>query len=238
MVCNTTIYYLYTITNTLDGTKYVGITNDLVTRFREHKTGTASNKYLKIAQTLLGIDNFTYEVCCIGTTNYISDLEKLIIAKYKALGVPLYNIALGGLIGNGSPGEEHWNCRITAEDVLHMRQLYASNKITQRKLSEEYGISYKQVSKIIRGERWNSIGGPLSYGKQEISKVANRRKLTDTQVVELRYLAKEEYLLLGSIDTVEIANLYNVARGNIRLILIGKSYPNLPGPIRGVDYDE
>ncbi len=238
MVTNTTTYYLYTITNKVDNTKYVGITSDLVTRFREHRTGTASNKYLKIAQTLLGTDSFTYEVCCIGNTDYISNLEKLVIAKYKELGVPLYNIALGGLIGNGSPGEEHWNCCITANDVLHMRQLYASNKVTQRKLSEEYGISYKQVSKIIRGERWGSVGGPLSYGKQEVSKVANRRKLTDEQVVELRYLAEEEYTLLGSIDIAEISKLYEVARGSIRLILIGESYASLPGPIRGVDYDE
>ena len=114
--------------------------------------------------------------------------------------------------------------------------MYASNLITQRNLALEFDIGYKAISKIVRGERWKEVGGPITTEKQQISKVANRRKLTDTQVVELRNQAKEEYLATNKIDIPDIANLIGVTRGNLRQLLLGTIYANLSGPLLRKDY--
>ena len=228
-------YYLYSITNSIDNTKYIGITNDIKKRFREH-TLNSSNRYLCSAIRLYGVNNFIFNIECIGSREYISDLEISTIAYYRRNKQLLYNISNGGLIGNGCPGEEHWNHSITEETVLHIRNMYASNLITQRNLALEFDIGYKAISKIVRGERWKEVGGPITTEKQQISKVANRRKLTDTQVVELRNQAKEEYLATNKIDIPDIANLIGVTRGNLRQLLLGTIYANLSGPLLRKDY--
>lgn len=229
------MYYLYTISNTIDNSKYVGITNDIQRRFREHKNGS-SNKYLKVAQELFPENAFKYEIACIGTREYIDDLETKVISTYKTLGVNLYNVSNGGLIGNGSPGIEHWNASLTEQDVINIRNMYASNQITQRNLAIKYNIGYKTISKIVRGERWSCVGGPITLTKQSISKVANRRKISDDQVVEIRELAKEEYLDTNTLDISDIALVSGISRQNMKLILNGTSYKHLSGPILGVDY--
>lgn len=229
------MYYLYTITNTADSSVYIGITNDINRRFREHKLNS-SNKYLKIAQELFDESFFTYTVQCIGDVEYISNLEIETIKFYRNIGVNVYNVAKGGLIGNGSPGEEHWNSELTDQDILYIRNAYATNIITQRKLAEKFNIGYKNISKIVRGERWGHIGGPITLEKQEVSKVANRRKISDSEVVELRELAKEEYLTIGNIDIPDMAAVAGISRQSMRLLLKGMSYKNLSGPILGIDY--
>lgn len=229
------MYYLYSITNTIDNTKYIGITNDTKRRFREHKTGS-SNRYLAIAQEAFGIEAFVYKVECIGTRDYIDSLEPKLILSLKNSGQTLYNVAKGGLIGNGAPGEEHWNHVVSQEDVVHIRLAYASNNITQRDLALKYCIGYKAISKIVRGERWTEAGGPITLEKQSISKVANRRKLTDPEIIELRNIAKEEYELNGHVDIKDMADFAGIARGNMRHILKGEVYKNLTGPLLGVNY--
>lgn len=229
------MYYLYTISNTIDNSRYVGITNDIQRRFREHKHGS-SNKYLKVAQELFPENAFKYEIACVGNREYIDDLETKVISMYRAIGVNLYNISNGGLIGNGSPGIEHWNASLTEQDVINIRNMYASNQITQRNLAIKFNIGYKAISKIVRGERWSNAGGAVTLDKQNISKVANRRKLSDDQVVEIRELAKEEYLDTNTLDIPDIALVSGISRQSMRLLLKGTSYKNLPGPILGIDY--
>lgn len=229
------MYYLYTITNTADSSVYVGITNDINRRFREHKLGS-SNKYLRIAQELFDKSFFNYSVQCIGSKEYISDLEIKTIEFYRIIGTNVYNVSKGGLTGNGSPGEEHWNSVLNDQDILYIRNVYATNKITQRKLAEKFGIGYKSISKVVRGERWTHVGGSITLEKQEVSKVANRRKLSDLEVVEIRKLTKEEYLSTGSIDIPDISLVAGISRQSMRLLLKGISYKKLSGPILGKDY--
>lgn len=228
-------YYLYVISNNIDNSKYIGITSNINRRKREHFNNT-SNKHLRIAFEVFGKDNFTFTVLYESTLKGIDTLEKETIKKYLDNGEVLYNVSKGGLIGNGSPGEEHWNHELEEEDIIHIRNMYASNKCTQRDLAILYNTGYKNISKIVRGERWTNIGGPITTVKQNVSKVANRRKLTDTQVIQVRSEALEEYNILGSIDITEIAELYGVSRGNMRMLLKGITYKQLPGPILGIDY--
>lgn len=87
-------------------------------------------------------------------------------------------------------------------------------------------------------QRWNSVDGPLTYNKSEGIRAANRRKLSDAEVVCIREEALQEYILTNTVDIPEIDKVINIAKGNVRLILNGTSYKNLAGPILGKDYSE
>lgn len=231
------VYYVYKISNYIDGGTYIGITNDIKRRFREHKNNS-SNRYLKNAIEVYGLDKFLFEVIETCTRDIVDTIEKTLISNLRDSGTLVYNVSNGGLIGNGSPGEEHWNHELTQQDVLNIRHTYASNLCTQRKLGTLYNIGYKQISKIIRGERWASVGGPITLIKQNISKVANQRKLTDLQVEEVRIETFEEYLYTSKVDIPLVAELYGISRQSMRLLLKGISYISIPGPILGIDYYE
>lgn len=228
-------YYLYSITNTKDKGTYIGVTNNTNRRFREHLHST-SNKYLKAAIEAYGKSSFIFTVLEVTTRDKIDELEVNTILNYRNKNVPLYNIAIGGLIGNGSPGEEHWNHTLTEQDIIHIRELYSSNTITQRKIAELYNTGYKNISKIIRGERWDKVAGPITTSKLQVSKVANRRKMTDTQIIEVRNKSLEEFNASGTINIPSIAELYGISRQSMRLLLKGISYTHISGPILGKDY--
>ena len=49
-------------------------------------------------------------------------------------------------------GEYHGSAKLTAAMVYEIRLLSA--KLTHRELAKQYGISYAQVGRIVRGERW------------------------------------------------------------------------------------
>src|SRR5262249_46641040 len=49
-------------------------------------------------------------------------------------------------------GEHHGSAKITAVMVYEIRLL--SPELTNRELAKQYGISYAQVGRIVRGERW------------------------------------------------------------------------------------
>lgn len=232
---HSTKYYVYKIVNIVDNSVYIGITNDIARRKREHFSNS-HNKYLNAAIKVFGEKCFEFSILQETTREEVDSIERNLIQKYKDLGATLYNVSKGGLIGNGAPGTEHWNHRLTEQDITNIRKLYASNKCTQRQLADIFNTGYKNISKIIRGQRWKDIEGPITTSVQPISKVANRRKLSDTQVLEVRYEAQEEYGITGTLHIPEIAELYGVSRGSMRMILKGISYPEIPGPLLGVDY--
>ena len=71
-------------------------------------------------------------------------------------------------------GSEHVAAKLTEQQVLQMRQAYATGA-TQRVLATEFHISRTQVSFIVRGLKWKHAGGPISarrkypHNRNEIS---------------------------------------------------------------------
>lgn len=57
--------------------------------------------------------------------------------------------------------EKHGMCKISSNDVLKIRDLYATGRYTQRQLAGQYGISQSQVSNITRGVARRRAGIPL-----------------------------------------------------------------------------
>ncbi|WP_410490557.1 NUMOD1 domain-containing DNA-binding protein [Bacillus tropicus] len=135
------LFYLYKITNDINGKKYIGLTNDIERRWYEHRVshkgsliGRAIDKY--------GEDNFLFEV--LGTfvsKEEVSDAEIDAIKAYKShistgLG---YNVSLGGETGTYVQQKPVWVYRTNGEFVAK----YSSASECARKLGgDTSGISY------------------------------------------------------------------------------------------------
>lgn len=229
--------FLYIIRHKTIPIVYLGLTNDIGRRFAEHKN-YSSSKALRLFISRYGVPNFEFKVVHEDSREKIEELEELAILEAKSLErLIVCNIMVGSLFTGGSSqqGEAHWNARYTKEDILTIRSIYALGGISQKEIGEIYECSNKVVSSITNGSRWKSVSGPISFNIVA-NKKANRRKLSDSQCVQAREEALQEYELTGSVDIPSIAELYGIARGNMRLLLKGKVYAGLAGPILGTDY--
>lgn len=96
------IYYLYKITNLVNNKLYIGITKDPVLRQKQHFTKMSVKNLVAKAVKKYGRSNFKFEVLCIGSKEYISDLEEKAIQLYNSHAVSGhgYNLASGGYGGS------------------------------------------------------------------------------------------------------------------------------------------
>jgi DNA-binding MarR family transcriptional regulator len=57
-------------------------------------------------------------------------------------------------------GEAHSRAKLSVDEVVAMRARYRQGGVSQAALAKQYGISSQQVSKILRGERWDNWPSP------------------------------------------------------------------------------
>lgn len=96
-------HYLYKITNLVNGKMYIGITGNPVLRKWQHLNHRHPDTMstVKYAVDKYGKENFIFEVICIGSKEYILELEPKTISLYKTLAPNGYNISPGGEGGAG-----------------------------------------------------------------------------------------------------------------------------------------
>lgn len=95
------MFYVYAITNSVNGKKYIGITNDITRRFRQHKSqlkyGKHPNVKLQRAYNKYGQDKFDFSVLeeleC--SKKELADREIYYISKYDSCDNG-YNLTYGG----------------------------------------------------------------------------------------------------------------------------------------------
>ncbi len=73
------------------------------------------------------------------------------------LGTQADNIADMVSKGRGPNGTKAWNSKLTDNDILEIRNRYASGGVTQRTLSDEFGISQSRICWIIKRKSWKHI---------------------------------------------------------------------------------
>ena len=54
----------------------------------------------------------------------------------------------------------YWNEKLTDEQVVKIRELYASGKYSMRILAKQFGVTKSCVSLLVRGKRRMKVGGP------------------------------------------------------------------------------
>lgn len=77
-------YYLYKITNKVNGKCYIGVSKDPYNRFKAHQQKSSTCTKLRNAISKYGRDSFELQVLCKGSVEYISDLEGSAIEAYDS----------------------------------------------------------------------------------------------------------------------------------------------------------
>ena len=79
-------------------------------------------------------------------------------------------------------GELNGESKLTSEQVVQIRIMYATGKYLQSELASEFGVVQVRISGIVSGKSWKHIGGPITKvgrrkngikGKSWLRKVAN-----------------------------------------------------------------
>ncbi len=59
--------------------------------------------------------------------------------------------------GRAAGGEKHGMAKLTAEQVIEIRNIYAAGGIRKSRLAERFGITFTTVADIIRGHHWKHL---------------------------------------------------------------------------------
>lgn len=120
-------------------------------------------------------------------------------------------------------GEEHPWSKCSDDEVREIRHFYCSGEMTQPELGEQYGISSRSVSSIVRGLLRADAGGPICTQSQlRYSEETIRSLRTDYASGDCTYHELEEK--------------YGMSIGFISHVLRGERRPDAGGPIKGEDY--
>lgn len=92
------IWYLYRITNQVNGKCYIGLAHNPSARWRKHRSGHGS-KLLKAATVKYGIKSFEFKMLCAGSKEYIQQLEIMAIKTFGTIAPNGYNLSTGGESG-------------------------------------------------------------------------------------------------------------------------------------------
>ena len=104
------LFYVYTLTNTINGKSYVGVTNDPFRRFEEHLSRASrfsKERCLKLSNALNkhGVESFKLYIVHTGSKEFCYLLETHLIKKLNSFKEG-YNASLGG---EGSGRYQPWN---------------------------------------------------------------------------------------------------------------------------------
>ena len=135
---------------------YVGYSNDIKRRFKEHQQKTYAQSRIPFDDEIKrkGIESFTYEILEECSVEELPKRERYWTDKLEA--TKSGNIFDGGL--RNLVGENNPNKKITEEDVKIIRQAYAEHK-KQKEIYEKYKdvISFSYFQNLWQGQSWGHI---------------------------------------------------------------------------------
>lgn len=216
--------YIYSFINKLNGHRYIGKTNNVERRKREHKSMAFNPKvienrdclwYKKIRQ--YGWDNFDFEILDIANEDNWKEKEKYWINYYNTFNEAGYNTTPGG-DGEGYGGI------LSDEEVEGICCLLEDNRIPQTMIAIEYGVSQALISNINCGLRYKDSKRIYPIRKNYKSGLGDYETLVQllkTTVLSFR----------------EIAERLNIAESSVKKINYGKMQhdDNITYPIRKFD---
>lgn len=155
------MYYIYRITNKVNGKTYVG--QHKYKKLNDSYMG--SGKLIKRAQKKYGIENFEKEILYsrIQYKTTADDMERFAIAKERAIGKAEYNIANGGQGGN--LGEE-----------VNKKLRGKNNGFYGKKHSEE---TKRKLSEAHKGKR---LGPHSEETRRKISEAQRGKKHSEERI--------------------------------------------------------
>lgn len=142
---------IYRITNKANGKHYIGQSNNILRRFREHKTRALyleNNEYnssIHRAIRKYGKENFEYKIIEECSQSKLEDREVYWISYYNSYHEG-YNETKGG--GSGNKGiPQH----LKLEQINQVKNLLKNTTKTHREIEQETGVSVAYISNIRNG---------------------------------------------------------------------------------------
>lgn len=219
---------IYKITNINNNKVYIGQSNNLERRYKEHFIWNLNNKqYIDELIQDLGKENFSFEIIEECELEVLDEKEKYWIEYYNSF-YEGYNKTKGGA------GDFYGNPKLTIDDVKRIRESY-NNKEERKEVYKLYKdkITYSGFCHVWDGSRWKNIM-PEVYTKEnkEYHKEKGRyksgeshpsAKLTDQEVIEIRKRYVNETAAQIWQDYKDVYTL-----GSLKQILNGVKYSHLP----------
>ncbi len=152
---------IYIIINNNNNKKYIGKSNDINRRIKEHlylyELSRTPNKPLYLAFQKYGTLSFHYEILEECEQENLNEREKYWISFYETTNSEKgYNITPGG--DGFSGGELHDNHKLTKQDVVNIRIRY-NNRERRMEVEKDYAhkIGPSGFKKIWQGITWSDI---------------------------------------------------------------------------------
>lgn len=201
--------FIYKIENKINGKVYIGQTNNLKRRIKEHKYDKRKNHPVHNALIKYGFENFNISILYYGE-NY-NEEEKKYIRLYKSNDKRYgYNIVNGG---QDSSGEKNPQSKLSQREVDYIIEDLIKDRISIPEIASKYNTTIKTVRNINTGISWknNKLKYPL---RKSLIK-----KLDTEQVVKIKELLKNT-----DMDIESIANMLQINKNSILNINNGMSY--------------
>jgi len=221
------IHYLYKITNLDNGKSYIGVSLNPEERWKAHLNARKDGS-IEMAKDVPFKSKC--EILDKGSEAYIYKREIEEIKNQNTLIPKGYNISLGGTGCSGRLGSKHPLSTLTEAEVLNIRNLYATEKFTQKELGAIFNTTCFTISKIIRGDRWKHVAGP-TIKQNVVGELNPAAKLSEEKVLDIR----KKYAT-GKFTQAQLGALYGVGFKAISKIITGQRWASVGGPIKGKDY--
>lgn len=217
--------YIYSYINKINGHRYIGKTNNIERRKREHKSIAFNEKiigtnldtiwYKKLRQ--YGVDGFDFEILEVANETNWSEREQYWIQYYNTFHGVGYNSTPGGENG------EHLH-RLNDQEVKSIIDLLLNTNTPYYDIEIEYNISATLLSNINHGLRY--FDDSLSYPLRKYYKTGLE------EYGELMFLLKNSYLSFR-----EIAEQLGMGESTVKKINYGtlQHDENISYPIRKFD---
>lgn len=147
---------IYKITNKNSGKSYIGQSNDIERRFKEHQQKGASSRIpLDVAIQKYGKDAFTYEIIEECNIDELNEKEQYYIQLYDTKNTG-YNCSDGG--DQQSIGANNGRAKLTENDIVIIRTAYANHE-KQQNVYQQFKdrITFNHFQSIWQGRSWRHI---------------------------------------------------------------------------------
>lgn len=242
--------YIYCITNTISGKKYIGQTRckDIEERWKCHKQMReySIGRYLLNAYRHYGIENFKFNIICICFDEGCDRFEEGYITKYNTLSPNGYNLKGGGYFTKHHDDTRELMSQRTKEMMTSEHRAYLSNKLKHvfhpnrgsnltKEIKEKIGQSMrnywnsktKEERKEIVRKR-NILNGPISTRNNMLSEKARQALELGTAYSKIKHSKKvAKYSLTGELlytfpSISEAAREHKLANSTISRVCLQK----------------
>lgn len=221
---------IYKITKISNGKMYIGQSNNIERRFKEHQSvGKQSRIPVDAAIQKYGVHAFTYEILEECPVEKLNEREQYWIKYYDAVNKG-YNCSKGG--SQQSVGENNGRAKLTEKDVIKIRKAYAAH-LKQKDVYKEFEdkITFGHFQNIWQGRVWPNVM-PEVFTKENkdyyvyensLGENGDSAALTNNEVIKLRKRYVNE-------TAKEIYKDYKdkMSFQTLQALLWGRSYSNLP----------